>query len=62
MNRIVKKLGRFLVGLILLTGAAFFFTAVMIAIDPASYKNECPAVTLEDEFGHVHEIEPKDKV
>jgi hypothetical protein len=60
MNRraTMSLLAKMLLGMILLTVAAAFFSAAMVALSPSRYEYECPAVTLKDEFGTTHEIQP----
>lgn len=36
---------------------AEFVAAVYIAISPSNYDHECPAVTLQDQYGMKHEIQ-----
>jgi hypothetical protein len=60
MNRrqFIQLLARILFGMIVIVIGAAFFQAAMIALSPSQYEHECPAVTLKDEFGISHEIQP----
>lgn len=62
MNRIAKKAGKVLVALILIALGAVFFKAIMVAVDPSSYKYECPAITVKDQFGNAHVVLPEQTI
>lgn len=60
MNRraTIKLLAQILLGMVTLVAAAAFFSAVMVAFSPEEYEHQCPAVTLKDQYGMAHEIQP----